>query len=297
MEALAYHPVPCQPLRLPEAEAHGISLSIVREDLNHPFVSGNKWWKLKDNLREARRLGHHTLLTFGGAHSNHIYATAAAARELGFASVGVIRGEPVHNATLQFAAACGMQLHFVSRTQYRNKGDAAFLKTLTALFGPCYILPEGGTNALAVQSCAEWGARLWQQHHPDVVVLPIGTGGTLAGLVCGLQGRSRLIGISVLKDGAFLTDTVARLIEANSGRALGNWHIETSFHGGGYGKSSPHLRHFIASIEHEHHVLLDPVYTGKLMWAVSALIREKYFSPGMRIFILHTGGLQGRQPE
>lgn len=289
-----YRSVPCFELPLPEAQRRGISLSVWREDLNHPDVSGNKWWKLRYNLAEARTHGYSALLTFGGAFSNHIYATAAAAPSFGLASIGVIRGEAVSNPTLRFAAACGMQLHFITRSYYRQKTDPQFLAALLDRFGSCYVLPEGGTNLAGVQSCAEWGERIWQQQHPDVVCLPVGTGGTMAGLICGLAGRCTVVGIPVLKDAAFLREEIAGWVYRASGKHIGNWRLETDFHGGGYGKSTPGLLAFIDHMWRHHELPLEPVYSAKMVWGVCQLIAGNVFNPGTRVLMLHTGGLQAR---
>jgi 1-aminocyclopropane-1-carboxylate deaminase/D-cysteine desulfhydrase-like pyridoxal-dependent ACC family enzyme len=293
MSLLSYQAGRLFTLPLPEAEAHGVSVWVVREDLNHPFVSGNKWWKLQLNLEAAIQSGYHQLLTFGGAYSNHIFATAAAAKEVGLRSVGIIRGERVTNNTLRFGESCGMRLHFVSRSEYRQKKDASFLEALLAQFGPSYVLPEGGTNALAVKSCAAWGQALWQHYQPDVLCVPVGTGGTLAGLVAGFAGRGHIIGFAALKGAEFLTGEVSELIHEATGNTYTNWHLETAYHGGGYGKISAELIRFIAAVEETYALPLDPVYTAKMVTGIRAMITEKKFRPGTRIFVLHTGGLQG----
>lgn len=292
MKSFVYQPVPCIELPLPEAKAQGVTISVLREDLNHPFASGNKWWKLKYNLLEAQRQHQHQLLTFGGPYSNHIYATAAAAHELGMASVGIIRGEPVVNPTLRFAQACGMQLHFVSRAQYRDRANPEFLRTLAQRFGDCYVVPEGGTNALAVQGCAEWGEQIRRRLQPDVVFLPVGTGGTIAGLVCAFAGASQIIGVSVLKGDDLLTGSVTRLVQDYNGNSYPNWRIETSYHHGGYGKTSPTLLALIAKIGAEFKVPLEPVYTSKMFSAVLSLLSLGTFKRGSHILLFHTGGLQ-----
>jgi len=295
VDILPYQPVRIQHLPWPEAVERGISVSVLREDENHPHASGNKWWKLRLNLKEAVNGGYRGLLTFGGAYSNHIFATAAAAHGAGLLSVGIIRGEPVANATLQFAESCGMQLRFVSREQYRKKAEPAVLASLVSEFESFYVLPEGGTNTLAVQSCTDWGKQLWEMARPDVAFLPVGTGGTLAGLICGFAGRGHLAGISVLKGGDFLTEDVARLVHENSGQSFTNWSVETAYHGGGYGKASRELHELITEMEARYALPLDPVYTGKLVWAVRDMIQKNKLRAGTRLLLIHTGGLQGRQ--
>jgi 1-aminocyclopropane-1-carboxylate deaminase len=269
----------------------GIRVLVKREDLNHPRVSGNKWWKLLYNLKEAQRLGKQTLLTFGGAYSNHIYATAAAARELGFKSIGIIRGEETLplNATLQFAREQGMHLQYVSREDYRHKDSTEFQEKIFQQYGDVYIIPEGGTNALAVQGCVEFAKEL-RDITFDYVCLAVGTGGTMAGLIHGLEQHKRILGVSTLK-GDFLKAEVARLIK---GDPAGNWSILTDYHHGGYAKATPELLAFMQNMEKNHALPLDHVYTAKLMWAIMEEAKRGAFHRGTTIFAIHTGGLQGR---
>ena len=278
-------------------EAH-VRLLVKREDLNHDFISGNKWWKLKYNLEEARRLGVKALLTFGGAYSNHIYATAAAARESGFNSIGIIRGEETLplNSTLTFAKICGMQLHYISRELYRNKTDAGFIDSLRRKFGNFYLIPEGGTNTLAVKGCEEFAEKILAEIDFDALCLPVGTGGTMAGMVNGLAGKKEVIGIAVLKQGGFLEQETKALISKKD-EAQGNWSILTSYHHGGYAKTSPELIAFMKKIETENHLPLDLVYTGKLFWGIMEEVKKGRFARGSVILSIHTGGLQGYTHE
>ncbi len=285
---LAYNPTPLIEVTTPETVRAGIQLLIKREDLNHPFVSGNKWWKLKYNLQAAQEQGYRTLLTVGGAYSNHIYATAAAARELGFQSIGIIRGEETLplNATLSFAKSNGMQLHYLSREAYRRKNETEFIQSLHNRFGEFYFIPEGGTNPFAVKGIAEFAHQLQQQASFDYVCLPVGTGGTLAGLVEGLPNK-HIVGFAALKGGDFLSEEV-KLYTAHR-----NSEIETAFHFGGYGKVTEELLHFIHQFSKEHNVPLDPVYTGKALFGVLQKVREGFLRKGAKVLFLHTGGLQG----
>lgn len=264
---------------------------VKREDLNHPLVSGNKWWKLLYNLQEAQRLGKQTLLTFGGAYSNHIYATAAAARELGFNSIGIIRGEETLplNATLRFASAQGMQLQYISREDYRQKDSAEFQERLYQQYGDMYIIPEGGTNALAVQGCVEF-AQTFREIPFDYVCLAVGTGGTMAGLIDGLDPHKRIIGVSTLK-GDFLKTEVSSLIR---NKEADNWSILTDYHHGGYAKTTPDLLAFMQHMERDHNLPLDQVYTAKMMWAIIQEGKRGVFERGSTVLAIHTGGLQGR---
>jgi len=268
----------------------GVRLFIKREDLNHPYISGNKWWKLKYNLARAREGGHAALLTFGGAYSNHLYATAAAAAELGIKSIGVVRGEKVTpmNSTLSFAEQKGMTLHFVSRTEYRKRDSASFTSDLRSRFGDVYLLPEGGTNAEAIQGCRDFGEALVNEIPFDIICLPVGTGGTLAGVVQRLKPHQRAIGFSVLKDGHFLAEEVKKWLP----RDRENWRIETRFDFGGYAKSTTQLISFIERQRTIHNLPLDPVYTAKAMFGIYELIKRGEIAPLSKVLMVHTGGLR-----
>lgn len=290
-----YKKTPVIDLPLPEAREAGVKILVRLEYLNHPHVSGNKWWKLKYNLEEAARQKKTTLLTFGGAYSNHIYATAAAAKECGFRSVGVIRGEETLplNPTLAFAKSRGMELHYVSREAYRSKNDPQFISDLHQRVGEFYLIPEGGTNALAVKGTMEWAENLVREVEFDDVCLPAGTGGTLAGMLAGMKGEKNIIGVSVLKNGEFLEEEVKKLTEKYVGRVYGNLEVLTSYHHGGYAKVTDELKKFIVHMNEVYSLPLDPVYTGKLMWAVREEVRRGKFRKGSTVLVLHTGGLQG----
>ena len=279
----------------PILEQAGISLAVKREDLNHPRVSGNKWWKLKYNLQEALAGSHKTILTFGGAFSNHLYATAAAAAELNLKSVGIIRGEELRplNFTLKFAEDQGMHLHFVSREQYRKKTSPDFLEDLKEMFGDFYLIPEGGSNLPALRGCAELAENELSSLRFDHLFLPVGTGGTIAGIICGMRGTRKITGVSVLKDGAFLAADIRKFIYDYSGETFGNWSLLTRYDHGGYAKTSPALFSFIEEMKNSYSLPLDHVYTGKLMWAIFREIESGSFQRGERILMLHTGGLQG----
>ncbi len=265
---------------------------IKREDLNHPVISGNKWRKLKYNLQEAKKLGHRKLLTFGGAYSNHIYATAGAGKEFDFETIGVIRGEehlPL-NPTLSFAKEAGMHLHYMDRTTYRRKSEPEVIKLLKQQYGDFYLIPDGGTNALAIEGCQEIVEEINVDY--DYLCCPVGTGGTIAGLISGLKGRSNVIGFSSLK-GDFLKDEVADLLQ-QANYSYNNWSINVDYHFGGYAKTKPALLNFMKTFEAQHQIPLDPVYTAKMMFGIYDLIRSDYFPKGAKVLAVHTGGLQGR---
>ena len=243
----------------------GVRVRVLHEYQNHPLISGNKWWKLKFNLEQARNEGHDTLLTFGGAYSNHIYATAAAAKECGFKSIGIIRGEEVDNATLKFARDQGMKLEFISREEYRRKEELKF--------SGIYVIPEGGTNECAIEGCAEWGRKLLSIDF-DQAYIPVGTGGTLKGLMKGIDGKREVIGVPVLKN----YDYDGRLLK--------------EYHHGGYAKTTKELLGFCELMNREYNIVVEPTYTGKLFYAVFDQIDRGVIKKGTTVLVIHTGGLQ-----
>lgn len=264
---------------------------VKREDLIHPIVSGNKFRKLKYNLIEAKANQHTKLLTFGGAFSNHIAAAAFAAKENGFESIGIIRGEELRgeiaeNPTLQFAQDCGMQFEFVSREQYRLKNEPKFLEELKRKFGSFYCLPEGGTNDLAIKGCEEILTSSDSQF--DYICCAVGTGGTISGIINSTQLHQKVLGFPALK-GDFLKDEIRNFAKND------RWELINSYHFGGYGKVDANLIAFINSFHEKTNVPLDPIYTGKLFYGVIDLINNNYFPEGSKILVIHTGGIQGIQ--
>lgn len=271
----------------------GIKLFIKREDLNHPELSGNKWYKLKYNLIEAKEKGYNTLLTLGGAYSNHIYATAAAGKIFGFKTIGIIRGEehlPL-NPTLSFAASTGMKIHYVNRKIYREKHSAEFINQLRKKFNGFYLIPEGGSNELAVKGVSEIISTIELDF--DYVCCACGTGGTLAGLVAGLKGKKKVLGFSVLKGGSFLLNNVEKLVYDTVRKKYSNWDINLDFHFGGYAKINSELLWFIKRFKEISSIPVEPIYTGKLLYGVYNLILNHFFDKNSKILIIHTGGLQG----
>ncbi len=292
---LPYNETPVIEIYDPLLEKAGVRLLVKREDLNHPLVSGNKWWKLKYNLLEAVRRGHTTLLTFGGAYSNHIFATAAAAHELGLKSIGIIRGEenyPLNN-TLAFAQERGMELKYFSRDIYCRKNEVEFITELQNKFGDFYLLPEGGTNALAVKGCIEFAKSISSTLSFNCLCLPVGTGGTMAGMIAGLTADKKVIGFSALKGGSFLETAVEILLRNESFSAAKNWQIETAYHFGGYGKMTPALKSFISTQGKTHQLPLDPVYTSKMIYGIYDMIATGKIERSSVVLMVHTGGLQG----
>lgn len=287
------HKTPISKIEDPLIKDSGIKLFIKREDLNHPELSGNKWHKLKYNLITAKENGYETLLTFGGAYSNHIYATAAAGKLFGFKTIGIIRGEehlPL-NPTLSFAISKGMKIQYVNRKFYREKNSFEFIKSLREKFGKFYLVPEGGTNNLAVKGASEIISNIDIDF--DYICCACGTGGTLAGLVSGLNGRKKALGFSVLKGGGFLLNDVEKLIYESAGKKYNNWDINLDFHCGGYAKINSELIKFIQRFKKITSIPIEPIYTGKLLFGVYNLILNHYFNNGNAILVIHTGGLQG----
>ncbi len=283
-----------QPVLLPLLQEKNVSLFIKREDTIHPFISGNKFRKLKYNILEAQEQKKNTILTFGGAYSNHIAATAAFGKLAGLNTIGVIRGEELGvdlertletNKTLALAYENGMQLTFVSRACYRNKTAESFLKSLTDTFGDFYVIPEGGTNALAVKGCEEILSINDSQF--DYVCSAVGTGGTISGLINAKTTTQKILGFPALK-GDFLKDEILDFVPNQDG-----WSLKNTYHFGGYGKVSEELITFINNFFRETSILLDPIYTGKMMYGVIDLIKKDYFPRGSKILAIHTGGLQG----
>ncbi|MDQ4141694.1 MAG: pyridoxal-phosphate dependent enzyme [Bacteroidota bacterium] len=284
---------PLQLISEPLLQEKAITLYLKREDLLHPHISGNKWRKLKYNLAEAKNQQKSTLLTFGGAYSNHIAAVAAAGQEFHFKTIGFIRGEPHKplNPTLQFAQDCGMQLHYLDRTTYRQKQEVAFKENLKKEYPDAYLLPEGGTNLLAVKGCTDIIADI---NIPfDYICCAAGTGGTLAGIIAGLNGQSQVIGFPALKEGQFLATDIEALIKEYNGEEYQNWQLQTDYHFGGYAKVKPELIAFMQTFKKAHLIQLEPVYTGKMLYGIYDLIRKDFFKPGSTIVAIHTGGLQG----
>ncbi|MCC9073322.1 pyridoxal-phosphate dependent enzyme [Flavobacterium sp. F-65] len=270
---------------------NNITLTIKREDLIHPFISGNKYRKLKYNLLQAKAENQETLLTFGGAFSNHIAAVAYAGKESGFKTIGIIRGEELidkidGNPTLKFAQENGMQFEFVTREDYRLKSEIEFQDHLKNKFGSFYLVPEGGTNELAVRGCEE--ILTPEDAEFNYVCCAVGTGGTISGISNSALPNQKVLGFPALK-GDFLKDEI-RIFAKNQ-----NWELITDYHFDGYGKVNSELIVFINQFFDENHIPLDPIYTGKMVFGVIDLIKKNYFPANSKILLIHTGGLQGIQ--
>ena len=270
-----------------------IEIWLKREDLLHPEVSGNKFRKLKYNVLEAKKLQKQRILTFGGAFSYHIAATAAAGKLYGIPTIGVIRGEELakdlqqtlkSNPTLKFASSCGMDFHFVSREDFRRKNDPDFIESLYAAFGDFYLVPEGGTNEFAIKGCEEILSE--KDKNFDLICIAAGTGGTASGLINASGENQKVLAFSALK-GDFLKDEIGRFSNKK------NWTLVSDEHFGGYAKINEELVSFINEFKTEFGIQLDPVYTGKMMFGVFEMIKKNQVPENSRILAIHTGGLQG----
>lgn len=264
---------------------------IKREDLIHPIVSGNKYRKLKYNIFQAKAKNKTKLLTFGGAFSNHIAAVAFAAQENGFESIGIIRGDELsgkieQNPTLQFAQNCGMKFEFISRESYRTKEDVSYIEKLHQKYGDFYLLPEGGTNELAIKGCEE--ILTDEEDSFDYICCSIGTGGTISGIINSTKLHQKVLGFPALK-GDFLKDEIRKFVKNN------RWELIVDYHFGGYGKVTDDLIAFMNTFYKQTRIPLDPIYTGKMVFGVIDLIKNNYFPKGSKILMIHTGGIQGIQ--
>ncbi|MFI1969340.1 1-aminocyclopropane-1-carboxylate deaminase [Streptomyces cinnamoneus] len=281
-------PSPLVEVADPRFARRGLRLLLKRDDLIHPDLPGNKWRKLEPNLRAAAASGTRSLLTFGGAYSNHLRATAAAGRLLGFETTGVVRGEELAarplNPSLARCAADGMRLRFVDRATYRRKTDP---EVLAAVAPPgAFVIPEGGSNAAAARGCEALGREL--RDVADVVGVACGTGGTLAGLAAGLGRGQRAIGFPVLK-GGFLEEEVLRLQREAFGGRRGDWMLDERFHGGGYAKRTPGLDAFADDFEERHGLPLERLYVAKMLYGLTTLAEEGAFTPGTSVVAVITG--------
>ena len=277
-----------QEISLPVLKDKAIRLFVKRLDKVHPFISGNKWFKLKYNLIEAKKLGYTTLLTFGGAYSNHIAATAFSAKDKGFKSIGIIRGEehfPL-NPTLHFAKENGMELNYVSRADYRLKSTPRFLDKLKSQFGEFYLLPEGGTNELAVKGAEEI---LDANNTQDYICCSVGTGGTITGIINASGSMQQVIGFPAIKGSEDLLKDVRCWIEDKCFKIINNYTL------GGYAKLTKELIQFINEFHKTQNIPLDAIYTGKMMMGILDLVAKDYFPKGSSILAIHTGGLQGNK--
>jgi 1-aminocyclopropane-1-carboxylate deaminase len=281
--------IPLQKIEDAFLKEREINLFVLRIDLIHPFISGNKWFKLKYNLEEAHRQGKNTLLTLGGAYSNHIIATVAAGKEFGFKTIGIIRGEELNeddNPVLQFAKDCGMEFRFVSREEYRELRNNT--NQLITQLPDAYFLPEGGTNELAVKGCGEIVNVIDIPF--DYICCAIGTGGTISGIISSLKEKQKAIGFPVLKGGDFLKNEIAKFVNSSVVEKQ-QYELINDYHFRGYAKKNEELLNFISDFKSNHNIPLDFVYTGKMMFGIFDLVKKNYFEKGATTIAVHTGGL------
>lgn len=289
-------PVPLQRLHDPLLQAQGVAVSVLRLDLIHPWVSGNKWFKLRLSLEQARQLRRHTLLSFGGAWSNHLLALAAAGREFGFATIGLVRGEVLRplNPVLQAAEDFGMTLVPVDRTRYRHKHTAGFLRELHAEWGDVHVIPEGGASlegvlgSMEIADSVHWSDPLASAR---IVTLACATGTTLAGLVAGLGEEVRVDATLVLKGEDLISAQVSDWLALLPQRPHAAWQVLADWHCGGYARSTPELLQFISRFGELTGVRLEPVYSGKMMWSLYSRIARGDIPAGAEVIAIHTGGI------
>ncbi|PST82204.1 1-aminocyclopropane-1-carboxylate deaminase [Pedobacter yulinensis] len=276
-------PSPVHQIILPS----GAGISVKRDDLIDPYVSGNKWRKLKYHLNIAGAQGKTHLVTFGGAWSNHLLATAAAAARYGFSATGYVRGELAGNELLFLCSLFGMRLVPTERSSYRDKHQ--IFEHFHGSEEVAYFIDEGGSGEPAVQGCTEIIAELNDRY--DHIVVAAGTGTTAAGLLTGIVGaglHTRLHVIPVLKPGGFLAADIGAWCSDTSQLSL-----HTDYHFGGYAKTTPELLRFIAGLARNTGMLTDPVYTGKMFFALNDLIVDGVIDQASSILAIHTGGLTG----
>ncbi|MEY9849130.1 1-aminocyclopropane-1-carboxylate deaminase/D-cysteine desulfhydrase [Streptacidiphilus sp. MAP5-3] len=282
---------PLQQIDDPRARRAGVRLLLKRDDLLHPPVSGTKWRKLRPNLERARADGHDTLLTFGGAYSNHLRATAAAGREAGLRTVGVVRGDELRdrelNPVLRAAVDDGMELDFISRSAWRSRMEPDSLREWQRRHGPALVVPEGGSNAAGVLGCVSLGEEL-ATTDVQVAVCAVGTGGMLAGLAAGLSDDQRTVGFAALTHADLESETLVLQHAAFGGRR-GSWRVDTTATFGGYGRRTPELDAFRAEFAERHGIALDPTYEAKVLYAVLERLGGEEFPAGSTVAVVIAG--------
>jgi 1-aminocyclopropane-1-carboxylate deaminase len=282
---------PVQPLA---ANVGNIGVDVLRLDLLHPIISGNKWFKLKGHLQAARTFPHRPILTFGGAWSNHLVATAFAAKQLGLRAIGIIRGErPAKlSASLEDAASYGMSLIFISREEYARKEQPEFLQELAKSYPGVYIIPEGGGGEAGILGCEDILKKINTQKYTHILCA-IGTGTTFLGLVRASTPEQQVIGVPVLKG----FDTLAAIDRDKilSPELRDRCHLLPDFHFGGYARHPQQLLDFMNRFYRETSIPSDIVYTGKLFYALEQGLSQSLFPTHSRLLVIHSGGLQGNQ--
>ncbi len=276
----------------PLLEKSKLSLYIKREDLIHPYIFGNKWYKLKYNLIEAEKQNKKTLLTFGGAYSNHIFAVAAAGSIFGFKTIGIIRGEEhlPFNPVLNFAKKRNMLINYVSRTDYRNRTDEDFISKLHKVYGNFYLLPEGGTNEFAVKGCAEIPSTINIDY--EYICTACGTGGTIAGLIAGVSPGTKVLGFPVLKGASFLKKKTEELLSEFNSSQSWNYEMFLDYHFGGYARSDSTLLTFLEDFYMKNNFMADSIYFGKMLFGIYDLIGKGYFNMNKTIIAINSAPVE-----
>ena len=288
-------PSPVTQIKTPLLIEKKIKLFIKRDELIHPIIQGNKWRKLKYNLIEAHKINANTLLSFGGAYSNHLHALAYAGKQLGIKTIGIIRGEApqVLNPCLQDMKNWGMQLKFVKRIDFKRKNSAEYINNLKQQLGDFYSIPEGANNALGKKGCAEL---LEELHEPyDIICCEVGSGTMLSSLIQNDNTpHTQYLGFAVMKNPQ-LDDDISNSLKIldDSTRQQPAWKINHAYHFGGFAKTTDELNHFIKTFKQQHNIQLEPVYSGKMLWGIFDLISKDHFKPDTKILAIHGGGLQG----
>lgn len=275
----------------PSCIQRNIQLDVLRLDTIHPIVSGNKWFKLKHNVEAAIQQGKPTILTFGGAFSNHLHATAAYCKQLNIPCIGIVRGEeltPISNPTLADCAAWGMKLHFVSRDIYKHKQKAACIQDII-IQNNAYLIPEGGHNNLGALGVEDFMKAEYINY--DYIMLSVGSGTTIAG-VCNFLSRNaastKVLGFSPMKGGKYMYQDIQQLLIHNY-----KFELTDNYHFGGFGKSNDEIQQFISFMNEQYQLPLDPVYTAKMFWGIIDMIECNQIPSNVKILAIHTGGLQG----
>ncbi|KJV07486.1 1-aminocyclopropane-1-carboxylate deaminase/D-cysteine desulfhydrase [Methylocucumis oryzae] len=287
----AFNPAPLIQVHDKLFSQHRIELWLKRDDLLHPVISGNKWRKLKYILNHALQSGCNELLSMGGAYSNHLHALAYAGYQLGLSTQAYIRGEEPqsHNATLNDLSQWGMQLHFISRSAYKNLRNYKNWQDLPGIQRHQYWIPEGGSTSLAMAGVAELAQELPADVH--YLCVPCGTGITLAGIIKHIDNKANVIGFAACKN----ADTIISDLQTWLTPAHHYWHLNLDYHLGGFAKITPELIAFMQQIEQQTGIPLEPIYTGKMLYGIYDLVRRNYFPAGSKIVAIHTGGLQGNR--
>lgn len=285
-----------EPLNLEAFVGPAFSVDCLRLDKLHPFISGNKWYKLQHHLLAAEAHDKTSLVSFGGAYSNHLHALAYAGQLLQLKTIGLVRGEePEHlSPTLQDCVKWGMALRWISRDQYRSAARAGSSSEWASHYPEAWVIPEGGEGVSGLAGIQELFARLYHDYpmHYDLIVCPVGSGTTLAGIALASGGRAQVVGMSALRGAMDLEDRVTRML-SGAIKPVSHWQICHDFHFGGFAKTNPRLTEFISKLHSGTGLLLDPVYTGKMLYGLCEWIRQGRIASGARVLVVHTGGLQG----